>query len=64
MSKQQMTYILVKNMCFKNYFSIFYQNPEDLNSGSTVHKTNALDHWAMILPFVEVIKSPKRLMKY
>ena len=33
-----------KNMAFKNYFSNLYQNPEDLNSGSTVHKSNALDH--------------------
>ena len=41
---------MVKMWLSKNYFSNFYQmSSEDLNSRSVVHKTNAFDHWAMMI---------------
>ena len=46
-----MTYkFWVKKWLSKNYLSNFKQkSPEDLNSGSAVHKTNALDQWTMMI---------------
>ena len=42
---------LVKIWLSKTYFSNFKQKESqvDLNSGCAVHKTNALDHWAMAI---------------
>ena len=60
-------HFLVKIWLSKTYFSNFYEkSPVDLNSGSSVHKTNALDHWAMKIynkidrykQFHRIFKSP------
>ena len=58
---------LVKILLSKTYFSNFLQKSQaDLNSGCAVHKTNALDHWALMIykkvdrykQFHRIFKSP------
>ena len=42
---RQYIIFLVEIRLSKNYYSIFQQkSPVDLNSGSVVHQSNALDH--------------------
>lgn len=47
---RQYIIFLVEIRLSKNYYSIFQQkSPVDLNSGSMVHQSNALDHWVMMI---------------
>ena len=48
-------FFVCENMTLKNDFNIFklnltkFKSPSDSNSGSVVHYTNALDHWATLI---------------
>ena len=47
---RQYIIFLVEIRLSKNYYSIFEQkSPVDLNSGSVVHPSITLDHWAMMI---------------
>ena len=61
--KANENHFLVKIWLSKNYLSNFKQKSQ---AGSAVHKTNALDHWAMMMykkvdrykQFHRIFKSP------
>ena len=66
-TKSKWKFIFGKILLSKTYFSNFLQKSQaDLNSGCVVHKTNALDHWGMMIykkvdrykQFHRIFKSP------